>query len=172
MVLIFVIWCSTKVFGVDKEAVSDLDGSLIGAGTALQICFLIMLIRDLCFTSISCFKSNSSKVMESRIVAHFLCACCDNLLLIGFSIWAEIMMHKPGADECLDILPEEAGCKAFYKATRANIIIAYLYLLLHCCCWPCLLFVAIKWIEKRENNQRRNREDRWEEIPPELLNQE
>ena len=162
MVLIFVIWCSIKVFGVDKEAVSDLDGSLIGAGTALQVCFLIMLIRDLCFTSLTCFKSDSSKILETRVALHFFCACCDNLILIGFSIWAIIMMHKPGADECLDILPEETGCKAFYRATKANIIIAIIYVFLHCCCFPCLVFLSIKWLERQGYNRNANSEEIWE----------
>ena len=95
MVLVFVIWCSIKVFGVDKQAVAGLDGTLIAAGTALQVCFLLMLIRDLCITSISCLNSNSSKMIETRVAIHFCCACCDNLILIAFTIWAEIMIHKP-----------------------------------------------------------------------------
>lgn len=60
-------------------------------------------------------------------------------MLLGFTIWGTIAMNSSAADECRN-LDESAGCGAFLTALKVNVIVAYIYIVGHCCLpGPCLL---------------------------------
>ena len=56
LVVLFVVLSCIYLFKADGEVLSELDGNLYQAGIAIQIYYILMMIRDGCITVSSCIQ--------------------------------------------------------------------------------------------------------------------
>lgn len=132
----FVSICSFCVFSVDSEAIKSLDGSSVyPAALTLQIWYLLMLTREILSTLAALCNSNYDQAFYIVPLTHAMCCCLDIFVMLGFLIWATAVVDTTLIEQCKE-LPDETGVASFIKATRANIVIGWLYLILHCCACP------------------------------------
>ena len=140
LVTVFVTFCSLKVFLADKDVIANqLSERLYTAGLALQIWFILMLFRDCLTTFVSCCRKNDANNIFKALVTHLICSCLDNGVLGAFTIWTTVVITKVSAEDCDD----DAACLGFYKATKANLIIGYLYIFTHVCCFPAFVYALV-----------------------------
>ena len=154
LVTCFVFVGSLKVFSVDSDMIDkklEGRGNLYAPSLGLQIYFVIMLVRDLLITFISCFIGKEDNV-PIALVTHWMCSFLDSVPLLVFCIWTSVTISRVELADCAD----DATCVGFYKATKTNLIIGYLYLFMHICCCPCFLLVMKKVYDPGEAQRRRD----------------
>ena len=142
LVTCFVIVGSLNVFSVDSGTIDQKlegRGNLYAPSLGLQIYFIVMLVRDLLITFISCFKGKDDNV-PIALITHWVCSFLDSVPLLVFCIWTSVTISRVELTDCAD----DVTCIGFYKATKTNMIIGYLYLFMHICCCPCFTIAMQK----------------------------
>ena len=104
------------------------------AGLVIQIWYVLMLSRDLLITLTACKKGHSDAIIDIGLL-HYLLSCFDIAVLGGLVIWGTVAVNHSLIQQC-QALPEDTGCAAFLKATRANIYLGWVYIVVHCCACP------------------------------------
>lgn len=132
-VLPFTVLCvmyaagSTAVlFGSDWEPISK---GQLSAGLALQCQVVLMACREL---SVTCYDWFRGKMFhfQMRYVRYAAFCCLDGCLVLGFAIWATVM---------LAMATDEESQSGFIDVTWVNVIVGYCYFCLTCCApGPCL----------------------------------
>ena len=136
VVIAFVTVCSIYVFSVDHSALKRENSGVYFSGIFLQICFLLIVLRDIAIALVTMKLDARDGVLQAA-AAHCACALIDILVLIALVTWATIAISTDSIEE-YEALPAETGAADFVKATRANIIVGWLYLSFHCCV-PCIV---------------------------------
>ena len=132
--LIYVTLCSMAIFRA-----TEVPSNLYSAGLALQIFFLFMGCRELL---ISCHEFWKGRITEytKRYMRYALICCFDNFLLLSLAVWASVALGRDN-EACQSL----ALCAPFYRATLANVVIAFLLFCGNCCCpGPCILAYLIQ----------------------------
>ena len=112
-------------FSSDGEAIAGLGGGLKSAGYAMQIMFILMAGQDMIITLSECCKRGDRD--EFYRLYRYLCFCsCNNLVLLGLTIWGTVAFNSKAASEC-SAMDESAGCSAFLLALKVNVIVGYVY---------------------------------------------
>ena len=136
IVIAFVTVCSIYVFSVDHSALKRENRGVYFSGIFLQVCFLLIVLRDIAIALLAMKLDQRDGVVQAA-AAHCACAFIDILGLMALVIWATIAISADSIEE-YEALPAQTGAAEFVKATRANIIVGWLYLSFHCCV-PCIL---------------------------------
>ena len=154
LITCYVILCSLKVLSADEMVVqTGLSDSVYTSSRALQFIFMFILTRDLLITFIGCAKGKLESV-PLAIVTHWGCSFCDSLVLLAFCIWVSVALGKASPETSQSNCLEVEQCLAFYKATKANMIIGYLYIFIHICCCPCALILMHKCYDPHQMRER------------------
>ena len=154
LVTCFVVVGSLKVFGTDSDMIDTKlpgRGNLYASSLGLQIFFILMLLRDLLITFIGCFNGKEDNV-PIALIAHWMCSFLDSVPLLVFCIWTSVTISKVELADCVD----DAACIGFYRATKTNLVIGFLYVFMHVCCCPCFTLVMKKNYDPSTRRQREN----------------
>ena len=111
-----------------------------------------MALRDVWVTFRACIGGREDNLAVNCCI-HYCCSCCDICLLGSLVIWGCIALNYGHDAELCNLMPEEVGCRGFYKATKANVVIGFLYIIAHCCVFPLLVF----YISHRASSSLRRR---------------
>ena len=140
MTIVFI--CAHSLYQVDKADAKEKGKHIYYAGTVIQGYFLYIVIRDVIITLNHFIKGHRS-AFAIVIFAHYFISCLDNLLLTGVTIWGTIALNSDEA-EVFSSSPEKTGLPNFISVTTFNVVMAYIYVIVHVCACPISIFIVAR----------------------------
>lgn len=121
-------------FGTDKEAAKAVSKTCYYAGVSIQGYFIYIVLRDV-FISLKMFYRGRRDVFFVALFTHYFAACIDNFLLGIMMIWGSCALASDEASTFAE------SFSIFHSFMTVNVILAYVYVLSHCCVLPVIFCV-------------------------------
>jgi len=125
--LIYALWSTAILLTCDWTVNSK---GVISAGIATQSQVMFMALREVFITVYDWIRG---KILDyqMRYMRYAALCCFDGCIILGFTIWATVMIAMEDCTECTN--------SEFYALTLSNVVVGYIYFCLTCCApGPCL----------------------------------
>ena len=140
---IFIICCGILLFCQDSGLVREWSNGLYLAGVCIQGYLLIIVLRDIVITVIY-FKKGERDALLTVLLTHYLTSCLDLMLLSVLFLWAlAAVLSLPQIDSDRTHLLD-ADILTFTTVTRINTMLAFAYIISHCCFMPVITWCVLR----------------------------
>jgi len=131
---LFIAVSAIYTFGTDKESAKAVSKNCYFAGVSIQGYFIFIVLRDV-FISVKMFYRGRRDAFFITLFTHYFVSCIDNFLLGILMLWGSAALASDEAD----IFAEAFG--TFHALLTSNVLLAYVYVVSHCCALPVILCV-------------------------------